>query len=183
MEGVNGIDTVAGIRKMDNDVPIAFLTTSLDHALDGYRYHVDRYITKPLRTGDIAEAIHKARLNKENAPSVNIPFGGKSKRVPLSRVRYLESQADSVYVYLTGGAVERTMLKLKDLAVMLPQPPFFVCHKSYIVNLQFVEGVDKKEGIFEMKEGGVAYIRRESRSQAASVYRKYMFDLARGQNI
>lgn len=88
--------------------------------MEGYRYHVDRYITKPLHAGDIAEVLHKAWQFKENTPTISITFAGKAKKIPLFCVRYLESQADSVFIYLTGGRIERTMARLKDLAVMLP---------------------------------------------------------------
>lgn len=183
MNHINGVETVAKIRETDNNVPIAFITTSLDHAMDGYRYHVDRYITKPLRSGDVMEVISRAVQQRENAPAVNVPYGGKVHRIPLSRIRYIESQADMVYLYLTGGGIEKTTLKLKELAVSLPQPPFFVCHKSYAVNLEYVASYDKSLNIFDMKEGGRVYIRRESKAEAVNIYREYMFNLARNQGV
>jgi CheY-like chemotaxis protein len=37
MEGMQGIETVEAIRQTDRNVVIAFITSSLDHALEGFR--------------------------------------------------------------------------------------------------------------------------------------------------
>ncbi|MCR5742497.1 MAG: LytTR family DNA-binding domain-containing protein [Lachnospiraceae bacterium] len=182
MNGLNGIDTVAKIRQMDGDVPIAFITTSLDHALDGYRYHVDRYITKPLNPEEITDILRKALFRKESQPVLPITFANKTINIPLGQIRYLESIIDTVHIYLSGGGIEKTRAKLKDIAPLLPQPPFYVCHKSFIVNLSFVAGYDKAQCLFEMKEGGKAYVKRECKTEADRILRQYMFDLARKQS-
>ncbi len=38
MDGMNGVETTARVRETDSDVPIAFITTSQDFAMEGYRY-------------------------------------------------------------------------------------------------------------------------------------------------
>ena len=42
--------------------------------------------------------------------AVNVPYGGKVHRIPLSRIRYIESQADMEYLYLTGRGIEKTII-------------------------------------------------------------------------
>ena len=44
---LTGIDTIRLIRKKDKDIPVAFVTTSKDHALESYRQSAMNYIEKP----------------------------------------------------------------------------------------------------------------------------------------
>ena len=49
MPGTTGVEAVEKIRKKDKDVYIAFCTTSIEHAIDGYRLNVERYLEKPVK--------------------------------------------------------------------------------------------------------------------------------------
>ncbi len=182
MPGMNGIETISHIRQFDPDITAAFLTTSLDHALDGYRYHIDRYLVKPIVPADLKELLDKAIQAKAYAPSIDIPFNGKFIHVQLSHICYLEASGHSVLVHLSGDEVLKTSEKLSRLLDSLPQPPFFFCHKSYIVNLSYVAFLNKELNVFEMSEGGMVYIRRESVSKAEKAYHECMFALARERN-
>ena len=70
MPGITGVETVKRIRKIDDTVPITFLTSSAEHALDGYKYHVDRYLIKPLQVAQLKEVLEFAHevLHKSSIP-------------------------------------------------------------------------------------------------------------------
>ncbi len=179
MSGMNGLDTMAEIRKLDPDVPAAFLTTSPDHALDGYKYHVDRYIIKPIDPQELFDLLKKAAQTKVSAPTIDITYGGKETRIPLANIRYVEANGHNALLYLTGGQTVKASAKLSELASLLPDPPFCACHKSYIVNFEYVSFLNTELNVFEMNEGGTVHIRRESVGKTGKAYRSYMFALAR----
>ena len=65
MEGLTGVKTVSRLRERDDNVPVAFITTSLDHAMDGYRLRVGRYLHKPLKRSEVEEALRFAVQEKK----------------------------------------------------------------------------------------------------------------------
>ena len=44
MDGMTGVEAVQKIRKIDAEIPVAFTTTSTEHALESYRLSVLKYI-------------------------------------------------------------------------------------------------------------------------------------------
>ena len=179
MPVMNGIEAVSKIREKDKHVPIAFITTSLDHAMDGYIHHVNRYLTKPFIESDIKEVLSLAAYEKKNLPSLRIRSGYSELDIPYMQIRYIEQRGHSMVLHLTGGRDEEINYKLSDIESLLPLPPFIKCHKSYIVNLIHVNFLNKDLLLFDMSEGGSVYIRRNSLKEIEDSYKKYMFECTR----
>ena len=182
MDGISGVDLASKIRSAERDVPMAFLTTSPNHAMDGYRFHVDRYILKPYDEKDIEELVRLADERKDRLPSVTVHANRRDHVIPYARIRYMESSKHSVSIYLTGGDILQTGMKLAELVAMLPSPPFYQCHKSYVVNFDHVRFFNKELNMFEMSESGNAYISRAKVREAEKTYKGFMFDLTRKQD-
>ncbi len=181
MKGISGVDTVAKIRATDPEVPIAFLTTSPDFTMEGYRYHVDRYILKPVSQEKLGNVLGLAERNKKSRPSIEISSRGKKQTVFLSDICYTEQSGHSIYIHLTNGEILRASMKISELASKLPSPPFYHCHKSFLVNLIQVLYLDNDLKAFVMNGGGNAYIRRDSLREAKDMYSRFMFEQVGGK--
>ena len=179
MTGMTGVEAVSRVREQDSTVPIAFITTSLDHAMDGYRYHVNRYLPKPLEKEAVEEVLKLALKEQKNAPGVQVKTADGPLNVPFSHIRYLEQVNHDLIFMLTGGRSYSVRGKLDEYAPMFPLPPFYRCHKSFLVNLSQIKKPNKDLCVFEMSEGGMAYIRRGSLKEALTTYERYMFDQVR----
>ena len=57
MDGMTGVEAVQRIRELDERIPIAFTTTSTEHALEGYRLSVLKYLEKPVRQKDVNDLL------------------------------------------------------------------------------------------------------------------------------
>lgn len=67
--GFAGNDSVYDeIREMDEQIPIAFTTTSTDHTLESYRLSVLKYLEKPVRQKDVNDLLRLVQMQKENIP-------------------------------------------------------------------------------------------------------------------
>lgn len=179
MGRLTGMDTVSEIRKTDTAVPIAFLTTSTDHALDSYRFHVDRYILKPYQPEMIEEVLDMAGKRVMEQPSVTVMDHGTQTSIPLTQICYVEQSAHVCQIHLINHDMVSTVMKLNDLKDILSYPNFYLCHKSFLVNLAHVKRLNKELALFEMKDGGCAYIRRASIREAEKLCHQYMFELTR----
>lgn len=180
LDGLNGVEAVRKVRERDEDVPVAFTTTSLDFTLDGYRMNVAKYMEKPVSQKAVDEMLALAQRKKAERERDVILFGRRNPlRVPVLRLRYVEQQEHYLIFHLTGGGAMKRKGKLDDLAPLLAGHPFFRCHKSYLVNLSFVLGIDREQLVFQMREGGSVYIRRETFYKARSAWENWLFSATR----
>jgi DNA-binding LytR/AlgR family response regulator len=181
MKTMNGVETVAKIREVDDLVPIAFVTTSQDHFADGYRLRVNRYIEKPLKLKDIQDAFKMGFDALKLRPHITVKSEGKDVEIMQSDIIYVEQSRHHLFLHISGGGIVKTLSKLDDFETQLPHPPFYRCHKSYLVNLAQVASLDKEDRMFVMKEGDNVYIRRASIFEAARVLKQFLFsDLRNG---
>lgn len=184
LDGLDGVEAVRRVRETDRGVPVAFITTSEDFALDSYRLNVAKYIEKPASQDEVDEMIALALHRKAERDRELIPWGRRDPiRFSPSRLRYVEQQEHSLAFYLAGGGVLRRKGKLDDLEPLLAEYPFFRCHKSYLVNLTFVLSLDREQMVFQMREGGCAYIRRETFYRARSAWENWLFSAARRKEV
>ena len=167
MDGLGGVEAVSRLREQDSATPVAFVTSSLDHAMDGYRLHVARYLHKPLQAGEVEEVLRFALREKANEAGLSLPTG----RVSFRQIRYVEQSNHDLIFHLTGGREARARERLDRIEGQFPAPPFFRTHKSYLVNLYYVRYLDRDLNAFEMNGGGTAYIRRSSVREAAKALR------------
>lgn len=68
MEGMTGVEAVRKIRELDEDIPVAFTTTSTEQTLESYQLSVLKYLEKPVRQKDLDDLLRLVSLQKENAP-------------------------------------------------------------------------------------------------------------------
>lgn len=145
MPMLNGIDTARELRNEDKDVPIIFLTSAREFAVDSYEVNAFYYLIKPVDEEKLFRVLDK--FIKRNIYSQNI-FTAKTEdgfcRIKLADVRYLEAQNKKVLVYLSDGkTITIHELFSKCAEVFSPENGFFRCHRSYIVNLNHVEKFSK----------------------------------------
>mgnify|MGYP000887664971 FL=1 len=181
MSGMTGVEAVRKIREIDENTVIAFTTTSLDHTLDGYRLGVLKYIEKPAIQKDVDEALKMALMKRKSAAYISLLIDGVQREISLDSILYFEHQNHAVTINLTNTVLRTSQsVKLDDMEAELPSPPFLRCHHSYIVNIKYVQSLDKELKTFNMKNGGKVYIRRQDLKKSAEAYKNYLFHTARG---
>ncbi len=181
MEGLLGVQTVEQIRQMDENILIAFTTTSPDHALESYRLGALKYIEKPVTKKAVRETLELALTRQKAAASMTFLIDGKKVAVILDSVIFFEQNDHTVIINMANGAVFTAWhIKLGEFEKQLPCQTFLRCHHSFIVNLKFVQSLDKELNLFHMKNGKVAHISRENFRKARDAINNYLFAAARG---
>lgn len=179
MGGISGVETVTAVRQLDPNVPIAFCTTSMEHTLESYRLDVLMYLEKPVQIGAVREMLELARLKRDNRPCLHLRIDGQDESVPFERILYAEQRGRWLILSLTGAETVRASDHLDRVEPQFAGQHFFRCHKSYLVNLAYIKGIDRDLMVFTMKEGKNVHIRRESLCAARSAYEEYLFNSAR----
>lgn len=180
MGGMTGVEAVSKIREIDEDIPVAFITTSTDHALESYRLSALKYIEKPFKQKDVEEILKLAQLKKSNVPALMIKRNGKAEKIPFSQILFLEQQTHQVNINLKNGDTVQIYEKLSTLLPQLAEQDFFSPHKSFSVNLSFVRFIDMELKCFVMQNNKNVPIRRESISKAKKALEGFLFHRTRG---
>ena len=179
MNDMIGIDVIKSIRDMDDNTLVAFITSSLDYALESYRLEAIKYIEKPVNNKQIFDLLKIAHIKIKNKPSFIIKKNGEDYAIPYSRIVFLEQQGRNLIIHISGKNTIEITEKIDKIESQFIRQSFIRCHKSYLVNLGYIKSLNKDLSLFEMKEGGNAYIRRESMSQSKKAYEDYLFNKAR----
>lgn len=139
MKASHGIDIARDIREFDKECKIIFITSSEAHAIDSYDVRAIYYILKPINEEKFSLAIKLAieELDKGNKQIVIINKRG-SYRVLYKDILYAESKARVVNIYLKSGEIITFYSKLEDFYQSLKDESFLKCHKSFIVNMDYI---------------------------------------------
>ena len=94
------------------------------------------YLLKPVSRERMEEGLQRA-LRKRGPRTVRFQRSGKVVSLPVPEIRYLESRDHGTVVYLRDG-VQTFSISLAEAEQLLPRGIFRRCHKSYLVNLNWV---------------------------------------------
>lgn len=184
MTGMRGIETVSALRETDDEVVLAFTTTSLDHALESYRLGVLKYLEKPVSMSGVKEALTLALLKRKPSACINVLSGGKRLDIPLDSIHYFEQRNHVVEVHTSSGILKTSQtVRLSDIVKQLPSPPFVRCHHSFIVNLRYVRWVDTDFKCFVMKNGERTHIRHNLLNKMKDAHEDYLFSVTRSDEV
>lgn len=144
---LSGMETARELRCIDASVPIIFLTSSKEFAVDSYDVKAFHYLLKPLNN-DKLFLILDDFFNTFYLPEHTITAKTTEGfcKIALADVDYLEAQNKHVLAYLSGGRIVEICEQLsKCKEVFSAESGFYHCHRSYIVNLNHVEQFSKTE--------------------------------------
>lgn len=176
MPGADGLSLARRLRSQGEDVQIIFVTGLAEYALEGYDVDAVSYLIKPVEKERLFACLDKAcgRCGQE-APVLLLDTPGGMARVRVRDICYLESDAHDTWVHCTGEKEPiRCRVGIRQLEERLGQQgessfklSFFKIHRSYLVNLAYVNRIEKKEAVMDGGEAlPVARSKWEALNQA-----------------
>ena len=139
-----GTALARSIRSNGIESPIIFLTTSLEHAPQGYEMGTLRYLIKPLNVQKFYEAIDAAILQAEKAVErlVKLKTENGVQRLNANLILYAEAHDHYQYVsLLNGGQIKLRMTVTELYATLVKYGGFIRVGSSYIINLRNIKKV------------------------------------------
>ena len=150
MEGLDGMELAAALRKLGDSTAIIFISSNREMALRGYEVSAARYLAKPLREDQLREALLYCYKTFCEKKEILLPTEkGQSKMAP-SDIIYAEPWERGVRLWLTSGPIE-TSAKFSNLTTILPERSFTLCHRTILVNLAFIKHLRSNE--IELADG------------------------------
>lgn len=147
MPNTNGVELGRLIRKKDYDTPIIYITSYPDFALEAYGIHALRYITKPINIKELYFALDLAYiiLCNQSANTILIKENGSITSVIIDDIMYVENSVRNTIYTLNNNKqiinVRRTGYFEQALGPLLEIPYFIQTHKSFFINLKYVNSL------------------------------------------
>lgn len=150
MEGLDGMELAAALRERGDSTAIIFMSTNREMALRGYEVSAARYLAKPLREERLREALLYCNKTFCEKKEFLLPTAKGQSKLSPAEVLYAEPWDRGSKLHLTSGPVEST-LKFSELAEILPERSFTLCHRTILVNLAFIKHL--RTGEIELADG------------------------------
>ena len=157
MPELNGIEFAS---QMTRGPKVIFTTAYKKYAIEGFKLEVVDYLVKPFSYQDFHKAIQRAEklINLEKKSYENIESNNeflylksnyKIKRLKFKDIQYIEGFNDHVRIYAVSSLEPiQSQITLKVLEAKLPAGKFMRIHRSFIVNLQMVDTIDRGRIVF-----------------------------------
>jgi DNA-binding LytR/AlgR family response regulator len=162
MPQMSGIELA---RIVPETTRIVFVTAYSNYAVEGFRVNALDYLLKPVSYDEFLETIKRAlnyvdsiatpeapkRASANEPEYLMIKSEHKLIRIRTHDIDYIESLKDYVKIYLVGETRSiMSLMSLKSIEQTLPS--FFMrIHRSFIVNMERVNLIEKSRVIFGNK--------------------------------
>ncbi|MCR5076957.1 MAG: LytTR family DNA-binding domain-containing protein [Prevotella sp.] len=138
---------------LSRETKIIFTTAFSQYALDAYKANALDYLLKPISYDDFLGGANKAmewyRSTRQTADTATDRFifiksEYKLVKILFDDILYIEGVKDYVKIYLTGGRKPiMSLMNMKKIEEFLPRPEFMRTHRSYIVHMNKIDGIDR----------------------------------------
>lgn len=159
MPVMSGIDFL----KVTQNLPMVILTTAYpSYALEGYQLDVIDYLLKPITFNRFFKAVSKAKdyhqLCQQSKPGITeiksapdsffIKCDSKYEKIFFDDILFIQAMQNYVTIH-TRQRKYVTLMFLKNVEQNLESKSFLRVHKSFIVSLSKIEGIEKTKIIIQ----------------------------------
>lgn len=161
LTGLEFIDTLAYRPS------VVFTTAYPQYAVEGFELEAADYLIKPIPYKRFLKAFNKVNPIKEETPPalpvaalqtaaappqdnfvfVKAEYG--SVKIFVSEITYIQGLKDYLRINLTNGRYILTLSNFKSLLDKLPEKLFIRVHNSYVVNLSYVDSVQRNRVVMD----------------------------------
>lgn len=143
MGPMDGVTMAKRVRRDNEAVQIVFITGYSDYISEGYEVAALHYLMKPVNREKLLSVLDRAmEKRRQQERCLILECAGELVRIPFYEIRYLDVRQNYVTVHAKEDhTVKRT---LGDLEKELDNR-FFRVGRSMIVNLSFIQRVNKTE--------------------------------------
>lgn len=147
-------------RVQETNAKLIFTTAYEKYALESYKLNATDYLLKPYSYPEFLTAVNKAKKQIEleagaattvdaNNQFLFLKSEYKIRRINFNDILYVEGLKDYVKVYLAHE--DKPVLSLSSMKAMeekLPPVQFMRVHRSFIVNLNKIEVIERSRIVF-----------------------------------
>ncbi len=144
MPAINGIEF---LKSLKSPPKVIFTTAYSEYALTGFELDGIDYLLKPISYERFEKSMEKLFRTYPDEKTQQKQYtyfkvSGKLVKVMHTELLYAQSVKDYILLKTTKGNF-LTYMTMKNLAGLLPADTFIRVHRSYLVNMNHIEVIDK----------------------------------------
>lgn len=175
MPGIDGFQVAKHLRDANDKSIIIFLTGNEQQVYEAFKVEAFRYLLKPVNDVNLYEAIDAAceKINSEKVAgddSIFIHFGGTLTRINRADIISAEIYNRKITINTVHGVYDYYG-KITELLENLGGD-FYSPHRSYIINLNFVESYNSHE--IKLRGGGSAILSKKKYNDFVRTYARFI---------
>lgn len=176
MQEMDGLTTASALRKYGVEVPIIFLTSHTEMAMEGYEVYAFRFLAKPINEEKLLRTLQDLRDELTVKKRLLIKSEGEEIPLLVDDIMYVEAMNNSIAIVMEKESyVIRKKLGEMEQELEALTDTFIKIHRGYIVNLSKVKKSRGNEVI--MSDDTVLPISRS----AVNTFKKRLFDYIKDQ--
>lgn len=161
MPEIDGFETAEQIRCMDENVSIVFCTSyyTISNAGRGFEVAAEDFLAKPLlykKVENMLDKVYKRKLLQAEE-KLFLKCQDGLITLQISDIIYIQVRNKLLTLHTTSGEVHSNQ-RMRELEKRLSKKLFFRCHNSYIVNFDYVEGIQNDNVLIKCKSQKVKQI-------------------------
>ena len=175
MSGENGVEVAKELREFDSDCLLIFTTTSVDHALDGFKVRAMQYLVKPYEEAELTKLIDEILSHiPDFGKYIEIKVDGSNVRVPYAKIVYAEHFSHMMHIHTTNGRELITRQSFESFTVLLKRDQrFYTCNRGVVINLE--HAVDFDGSGFRLDNGSNVPVSRKLLKNARQTFMEFLF--------
>ena len=135
---------------------VIFITAYDHYAVEGFNLNAVDYLLKPVSFSRFLTAVDRViQKYQNNSPVLNQkPEDDSNKfifiksensliKVKFETLKYIQGYGDYIKIYAESSSPILSLTSLKQMEELLPASEFFRVHKSYIVNINYIDQIQK----------------------------------------
>lgn len=161
MQDLDGMKTAQIFREKSFDKILIFISSSREYVFDAYDVEAFQYLLKPVDDTKLKRVLLKAvqKAGSHSQEFIVVSRERQKKKLFLDDIYYFEIKGRIVDVHGTEG-IFTYYGQIGELEDKLRDKGFFRCHKSFLINLKYVEVYNRQEVTMENGENIVIAKRR-----------------------
>lgn len=139
----NGIEIAKNVHNIKPEIEIIFITGYGDFYNDIYKYFQPLgFVQKPIQYNILHFFLDKLyKITQYKKSTIKIIVNRIKTEIFINEIQYIESYGRKLN-FVTENKTYETYMGVQDILNILPD--YFVqCHKSYIINLNFIKCIEK----------------------------------------
>lgn len=180
MPGLNGIGAAREIRENDRSIPIIFLTSSPEFAVESYRVRAFDYLLKPVNGEELFRSLDDIyalkQSKKRDGLTVNLSKKGGIITISFEEIVYLEVNNKTLSFHLLNGKCMEVNGRISDYEnIFLSRKNYLKPHRSFVVNIDYMKSYDHK--CFIAITGESIPVARTNAKEVQNRYMEYLHEM------
>lgn len=170
----NMFNTLRKIRQNYDKLCIVINSSRAAYALKSFELWPFYYNLKPMSYNSLLKVLDRFILQHSNIHEENVLIknGKKFMKLSFNEISFIESQNTTIRIHMNNYEVLKTYGKLDDIEKQISNSRFLRCHKSFLINMDYVKSVDSFKFITIF--GDTVAIKQREASKIKKKYYEYM---------